>query len=123
MHASDTKTVKAGERFGLYSKPQEVRSQTCTEVRLPRIPFFTRFCSCEAHAREVDKTSGDVPLPLHEVCYQCTDSYVHHWLTCINGEDCKIGQDAYKTFSVASQNSLQISDASRHSEPLESSPH
>ena len=88
--------------------------------RLPRIPFFTGFGSCEAHARQVDKTSGDVPSPLLEVCYQCKDSYVHHWLTCINGEDCKIGQDAYETFSVASQNSLEIFDASGHTNPLES---
>ena len=67
----------------------------------------------------MDKTSGDVPSPLLEVCYQCKDSYVHHWLTCINGEDCKIVQDAYETFSVASQNSLEISDASGHTDPLE----
>ena len=68
----------------------------------------------------MDQTSGDVPLPLLEVCYQCKDSYVHHWITCINGEDCKIGQDAYETFSVASQNSLEICDASGHTDPLES---
>ena len=68
----------------------------------------------------MDKTSGNVPLPLHEVCYHCKDSYVHHWIACINGEDCKIGQDAYETFSVASQNSLEISDASGHTNPLES---
>ena len=82
--------------------------------------FFTRFGSCEAHARQVDKTSGDVPSPLHEVCYQCKDSYVHHWLTCIDREDYKIGKDAYETFSVASQNSLEISYASGHTDPLES---
>ena len=41
-------------------------------------------------------------------------------IACINGEDCKIGQDAYETFSVASQNSLEISDASGHTDPLES---
>ena len=111
MHGSDSKTTKAGERFGLYSQPQKVKPHTFTEVRLPRIPFFTGFISCEAQARQVDKTS-DVRSPLIEVCYQCKDSYVHHWLTCISGEDCKIGQDAYETFSVASQNSLEISDAS-----------
>ena len=43
--------------------------------------------------------------------------YVHHWIACINREDCKIGQDAYETFSVASQESLEISDASRHTSP------
>ena len=117
MHGSDTKTTKAGEGFGIYSKPQEVRTQTISEVRLHRLPFFTRFGSCKSHARQVDKTSGDVPSPLHEVCYQCKDFY---WIACINGEDCKIGQDAYETFSVASQNSLEISDASGHTDPLES---
>ena len=90
MHGVNPKTAKAGER------------------------------SCEANARQVDKASGDVPSPLHEVCYQCKDSYVHHWLTSINGEDCKIGQDAYETFSVASQNSSEIYDASGHTDPLES---
>ena len=120
MHGPNTKTTKTGEGFGLYSKPQEVRTQTISEVRLPGLPLFTRFGSCEAHARQVDQTSGDVLSPLLEVCYQCKDSYVHHWIACINGEDCKIGQDAYETFSVASQNSLEISDASGHTDPLES---
>ena len=59
-------------------------------------------------------------LPVSEVCYQCKDSYVHHWIAYINGEDCEIGQDAYKTFSVASQDSLEISDASGHTSPLKS---
>ena len=68
----------------------------------------------------MDQTSGDVPSPLLEVCYECKDSHIHHWITCINGKDCKIGQDAYKTFSMASQNSLEISDASGHTDPLES---
>ena len=38
----------------------------------------------------------------------------------IKGEDCKIGQDASETFSMASQDSLEISDASGHTNPLES---
>ena len=82
--------------------------------------FFARHGSCEAHARQVDKASGDVPTPLSEVCYQCKDSYVHHWIACINGEDCKTGQDTYETLSVASQNSLELSDASGHTNSLES---
>ena len=69
VHGTDTKITKAGEGFGLYNKPQEVRTQPLTEIRLPGIPIFTRFGSCEAHARQVDKTSGNVPSPLHEVCY------------------------------------------------------
>ena len=67
----------------------------------------------------MDKTSGNVSSPRVEV-YQCKDSYVHHWIACINREDCKIGQDAYETFSLASQESLEISDASGHTDPLES---
>ena len=120
MHGTDAKITKVCEGFGLYSKPQEIRTPPLTESRLPGIPIFTRFGSCEAHARQVDKTSGNVPLPLHEVCHQCKDSYVHHWITCINGEDCKIGQDAYETFSMAFQDSLEISYASGHTNPLES---
>ena len=88
MHGSDTKITKAGEGFGLYNKPQEVRTQTIAEVRVPGLPHFTRFGSCEAHARQVHQAS-DVPSPLHEVCYQCKDSYDHHWIACINEEDCK----------------------------------
>ena len=64
MHGLNTKTTKAGEGFGLYSKPQEVRTQTISEVRLPGLQFFTIFGSCEAHARQVDQTSRDVPSPL-----------------------------------------------------------
>ena len=67
----------------------------------------------------MDKAS-DVPSTLLEVCYQCKDSYVHHWITCINGEDGQTGQDAYETFSVASQDLPEISDASGHTNPLES---
>ena len=68
----------------------------------------------------MNEASGYVPSPLVEVCYQCKDSYVHHWITCINGEDSQTGQNAYKTFSMASQDSLEISDASGYSNPLES---
>ena len=116
VHGTDTKITKVSEGFG----PPEVRTPPLTEIRLPGIPIFTRFGSCEAHTRQVDKTSGNVPSPLHEVCHQCKDSYIHHWITCINREDCKLGQDACETFSVASQNSLEISDASGHTNPLES---
>ena len=68
----------------------------------------------------MDEASGYVPSPLIEICYQCKDSYVYHWITCINGEDSQIGQNAYETFSMASQDSLEISDASGCSNPLES---
>ena len=74
LHRTNTKTTKTGERPRICSKPQEVRTHTLSEVRLPRIPFFARHGSCEAHARQVNKASGDVPSPLSEVCYQCKDS-------------------------------------------------
>ena len=41
-------------------------------------------------------------------------------IACMNGEDYKTGQDTYETLSVASQNSLEISDASGHTNSLES---
>ena len=113
-------TSQSCEGIRLCSKLQEVITPFLAEVRLPRVPFDTGFGSCEAHKRQVDQTSRDVPLPLSEVCYQCKDSYVHQWIACINGEDCEIGQDAYETFSVVSQDSLEISDASGHTSPLES---
>ena len=68
----------------------------------------------------MDQTLGDVPSPLFEVFYQCKESYVHHWIACINAEDCEIGQDAHETFSMASQDSLEISDVYGHTSPLES---
>ena len=68
----------------------------------------------------MDETSGDVPSPLLEVCYQCKNSCIHHWITCINEEDGQTGQDAYETFLMASQDSLEIFDPSGHTNPLES---
>ena len=112
MPRTDSKTVKVSEGFGLGSESHE--------IRLPRIPFFTRFGACQAHSRQVEETAGDVPSPLLEVCYQCKDSYVHHWITCINREGSQTGQDAYETVSVASQDSLEISDASGHTNSLKS---
>ena len=64
LHQTNTKTTKTGEGPRVCSKPQEVGTRALSEVRLPRIPFFATHGSCEAHARQVDKASGDVPLPL-----------------------------------------------------------
>ena len=119
MQQTDPKTVKA-EGFGLCSEPQEIRAGTLPEIRLPRIPFFTRFGAWQAHSRQVDQDLGDVSSPLLEVCYQYKDSYINHWITCINGENGQTGRDAYETFSMASQDSLHISNASGHTDPLES---
>ena len=117
---ADPKVVKRNSGFGFCGEPQEVRTGTLPEVRFSGLTFFTRFGACQTHSRQVDEASGYVPSPLVEVCYQCKDSYVHHWVTCINGEDSQTGQDAYDTISMASQNSLEISDASGYSNPLES---
>ena len=117
---TNPKVVEPNPGFGFYSELQEVRTGTFPEVRFSGLPLFARFGACQAHARQVDEASGYVPSPLVEVCYQCKDSYVHHWITCINGEDSQTGQDAYETFSMASQDSLEISDASGYSNPLES---
>ena len=57
---------------------------------------------------------------LKEVCYQCKDSYVHHWITSIRREDGKTGQDPYETFSMASKDSLEIPNASEFSHSLDS---
>ena len=61
--------------------------------------FFARFGSCEAYLSQ----TLDVPLSPLKVCFQYNDSYGHHWNACINEEDCEIGQDAYETFPMASQ--------------------
>ena len=105
---TDPKDVKPNSGFGVCGEIQEVRTGTFPEVRFSRVPFFTRFGACQTHSRQVDEASGYVPSPLVEICYQCKDSYVHHWITCINGEDSQTGQDAYETFSMASQNSQEL---------------
>ena len=114
---TDPKVVKPNSGVGFPGEPQKVRTGTFSEGRFP---FFTRFGACQAYSGQMDEASGYVPSPVVEVCYQCKDSYVHHWITCINGEDSQIGQNAYQTFSMASQDSLEISDASGYSNPLES---
>ena len=40
MHGTYTKITKAGEGFGLYSKPQEVRTSPLKEIRLPGLPIL-----------------------------------------------------------------------------------
>ena len=89
LHWANTETTKTCEGPRICSEPQEVGTHSFSEIRLPMIPFFTRLCSCEAHARQVDQTSVDVPSPFREVFYQCKVSYVHQWIACINGESCE----------------------------------
>ena len=53
-----------------------------------------------------------------EVCYQCKDSYVHHWIASVHRENDKTGQGSHETLSMASQDSLEIPNASEFSLPL-----
>ena len=57
---------------------------------------------------------------LQEVCYQCKYSYVHHWIASIHRENEKTGQDSNETFSISSQDSLEIPNASEFSHSLDS---
>ena len=68
----------------------------------------------------MEQNSGLFQQDLQEICYQCKDSYVHHWITSIHRENSKTGQDPHETFSVASQSSLKIPNASEFSHSLDS---
>ena len=105
---------------GLHSKSPEVGTSTPTEVQIHRVPFFTRSGSCQAHGRQMGQNSELLQQDLKEVCYQCKDSYVHHWIASIRREDSKTGQDPYETFSMASKDSLEIPNASEFSHSLDS---
>ena len=105
---------------GLHSKSPEVRASTPTEVQIYRVPFFIRSGSCQAHTRQMGQNSELLQQDLKEVCYQCKDSYVHHWITSIRREDGETGQDPYETFSMASKDSLEIPNASEFSHSLDS---
>ena len=88
LHRANTETTKTSKVPRFYCEPQEVGTNSLSEIQLPRIPSFTQLDSCKPHTRQVDQPS-DVPSPITEVCYQCKDSYVHHRIACINGEDCE----------------------------------
>ena len=64
LHQTNTDANKTCEGPRFCSKPQEVGTRPLSEIQFPRIPLFIRFGSCEAHTRQVDKASGDVPSPL-----------------------------------------------------------
>ena len=98
MPHTNTIITQSCEGIKLCSKPQEVRTPSLTEVRLPRVPFFIGFGSCEAHTRQVDQTSRDVPSPLSEVCCQCKDSYVHIGLLESTEKTVKLGRMHMRPF-------------------------
>ena len=82
---------------GLHSESTEVGTHTPTEVQFHRYHFLLDRGSCQAHGRQMGQNSELLPQDLKEVCYQCKDSYVHHWITSIHREDSKTGQDTYET--------------------------
>ena len=47
-------TFLSGSKPGLHSKPTEVRTHSPTEVRLHRLPVFTRPGSCQTHRRQME---------------------------------------------------------------------
>ena len=97
---------------GLHSKSPEVGTHTPTEVQFHRVPLFARSGSCQAHGRRMGQNSELLQQDLKEVCYQCKDSYVHHWIASIHREDSKTWQDPYETLSMASKDSFKIPNAS-----------
>ena len=68
----------------------------------------------------MDKNSEFFQQDLQEVCYQCKDSYVHHWITSIHREDGSTRMASHETLSMESQDSLESPNASEFSNPLDS---
>ena len=66
--------------------------------------------------------ASNSPIAVHKSCERSKthSSYVDNCIACIDEENCEIGQDTYETFSMASQGSLEISNASGHTEQSES---
>ena len=104
----------------VYSKPPEVRTQTPAEVRLHRPPFFVGPRSCQTHKRQMEQDPNFIQQNFQEICPQCTNSYVHHWITGVHRENSKIGQDTHETFPMAPQDPLEIPNASEFSNSLDS---
>ena len=66
------------------------------------------------------QTSGDIQQGEQDLCFECMDFDVHHWITSIYREDTEVRQDSNLTFSVASETSLKTPDASEFSCTLDS---
>ena len=120
MRETCSKPTLSDTNTGFCSKPTEIRTHSPTEVRFHWIPLLTRSGSCETHRQQMEQNSGLLQQDLQEICYQYKDSYVHHWITSICGENSKTGQDPHETFSVASQSSLEIPSLSDFSHSLDS---
>ena len=104
----------------VYSKPTKVRTQPPAEVRLHRLPFFVGPRSCQTHKRQMEQDPNFIQQNFQEICPQCTNSYVHHWITGVHRENSKIGQDTHETFPMAPQDPLEIPNASEFSNSLDS---
>ena len=78
----DTTIVKTFEGFRLYSYLK--KSELHRTQRFDFLGYHFLLHLALSRARQVDKTLGKVPSPLHKVCYECKDSYVKHWIACIN---------------------------------------
>ena len=111
--------LKSSTTVRLPSESQEVRTISQPEVRLHWISFHAGSCTCKTHARKVGETAIHVQDSLSEVCPDCKNTYVNNWVASINREDCKVRQDPYETFSMASQSSLEISNASELDNPMD----
>ena len=105
---------------GFHRKPQEIGAHPPAEVRLHRLPFCVGPRPGQTHKRQMEQDPKYIQRNRDEIDSQCTDTYVHHWITCIHGENCKTGQDTHETFSMASQDSLESSDALEFSNSLDS---
>ena len=101
----------------VYSKPPKVRTQPPAEVRLHRLPFFVGPRSCQTHKRQMGQDPNVIQQNFQEICPQCTNSYVHHWIT--GSKNSKIGQDTHETFPMAPQDPLEIPNASEFSNFLD----
>ena len=91
----------------VYSKPPKVRTQPPAEVRLHRLPFFVGPRSCQTHKRQMEQDPNFIQQNFQEICHQCTNSHVHHWITGVHRENSKIGQDTHETFPMAPQDPLE----------------
>ena len=68
----------------------------------------------------MEQDSEFIHQDLLEICHQYKDSYVHHWITSVHRENSETRQDTHETFSMASQDSLEVPHASELSNSLDS---
>ena len=106
------KASHPGLNTGLHSKPAKIKTHSPAEVRFHRLPFFARSASCQTHKRQMKQNSEYLQQDFQEICHQCKDSYVHHWITSLHRENSETGHHTHETLSIAPQYSLEIPNAS-----------